>query len=142
LAGIDIIDEAKRLLRVPTLRGMKMPNIRIRRASLGARTLGKAYFNQHMIRMTDYPGIDKYDVYETLSHELSHLRTGRHGGTLVGSRREGAHGQTWRDIFSNVVFEGYRRRIPILRATHGQVSDVMRGRVSRNPISGYCGCCE
>jgi hypothetical protein len=59
LAGVNLIDEAKRLLGTPTLRGMEIPNIRIRRVTGHPRTLGIAHFNQHMIRMTDYQGIDK-----------------------------------------------------------------------------------
>jgi predicted SprT family Zn-dependent metalloprotease len=123
---------------------MEMPNIRIRRTTGRPRTLGTAYFNQHMIRMTDYQGIDKYDVYETLSHELAHLRTGRHGGVVVGSRPEGAHGATWKGIFANVVNEGYRQRISssIVRHYHGSVSDILRGRPRRNPINiDRCDCC-
>ena len=144
LAGVNLIDEAKRLLATRALQGMKIPNIRIRRVTGHPRTLGMAHFNQHMIRMTDYQGIDKYDVYETLSHEMAHLRTGRHGGEVVGSRPEGAHGPTWKDIFSNVLHQGYRQRIPssILRSHHGVASDLMRGGPRRNPIHfGWCGCC-
>jgi len=131
IGGIDVVAEMKRLMKIPILHGMPIPNIYARNRSAKPRKLGHAEFARHMIMIVNYPGVDRIDVLETLSHELAHLRTGRETRPY--------HGRPWKENFQKVAYQGYGVRFEVPNRFHGEMSRVMRG--GRRSVAEGMPCC-
>lgn len=103
VAGLDLVAEARRLLKIEALLGLPMPDIRVMRVNAFRRKYGDANIKAEIgaIRIVDYPGVVKKNVQQTLAHELSHLKAGLHEG----------HSPVWRRKFSDVLHQGYNVRI-------------------------------
>ena len=127
VAGVDVIAETKRLIAiVPELQGAPLPSIYVRRNVTLRRRHGSAVYSKNHIRLTDAPQLDRFDVVETLSHELGHLNAYR-------LYKETGHGKPWKSSYQHIVEHGYGVRIRVERATHGELSKILRGGRGRGP---------
>lgn len=134
VAGVNVIREVERLLTSASiLKGMRMPDISIRRMNVMGRsaTLGQARFRDprrfnYMIRFTDFPTADRFDVFEVLAHEVAHLRAGPNA----------RHNDKWKRTFELVGKQGYRVSHFTPYSTHeghraDSLSAVLRGKPKR-----------
>ncbi len=121
VAGIDIRKEAQMLLRTDALRGLRMPKIQVRRASSYPRSRLGVCFHAGRIQITAYPGIDAYDVRETLAHELAHCK----------APWRCHHGTAWRTIFRLVCEQAYGVRPRLEVRWHDEASRLMREKAQQ-----------
>jgi len=134
VAGVDVIAETKRLIAiVPELQGAPLPSIYVRRNVTLRRRHGSAVYSKNHIRLTDAPQLDRFDVVETLSHELGHLNAYR-------LYKETGHGKPWKSSYQHIVEHGYGVHIRVERATHGELSKILRGGRGRGPARECSGC--
>jgi hypothetical protein len=129
VAGVDLREEMRRLVRLRAFGGRtgrlarRPPTLHVRRASSYPSVLGRAWWHQNRIQLTDYPGITREDVLETLCHELVHI----HERTDEDGR---AHGYAFRAKMAEAFEEAYgvrprggQRRT----AYHGRYAAALRG---------------
>ncbi len=121
VAGVDVIAETKRLIAiVPELRDAPMPSIYVRRNTTLRRRMGAAVFAKNHIRLTDAPEIDRFDVVDTLSHELGHLNAFR-------LYQEKGHGRPWQASLEHIAWYGYNVRIKVTTRYSDELAKILRG---------------
>lgn len=82
VAGVDLRVELKRMARLPAFRGRKgrlyrrTPSLVVTRRKYVPSRLGAASPWENKIWISDYAGIDRADVLETLLHEMVHIHIG------------------------------------------------------------------
>lgn len=121
VAGVDVISETKRLIAVvPELQDAPMPSIYVRRNTTLRQRMGAAVFARNHIRLTDAPEIDRFDVVDTLSHELAHLNAFR-------LYQEKGHGRPWQASLEHIAFYGYNVRIRVTTRYSDELATILRG---------------
>jgi len=120
VAGIDVIAETKRLIAVvPELYSAPMPSIYVRRNTKLRQRYGSAILTRNHIRLTDAPEIDRFEVIDTLSHELAHLNVFR-------LYQEKGHGQPWRDALEHIALHGYGVSIKVKTRYSSELAQALR----------------
>jgi len=103
------------------------PQLKVRRARKRPNRLGFAVPSQFRLSVTDYPGIRRGDVLETLLHELVHLHVGR------AAEAHAWHGPTFKRTLAQAMREAYGVAIPMPRATiHGPYAEAIEASPYRD----------
>ncbi|HET7416473.1 MAG TPA: SprT-like domain-containing protein [Solirubrobacterales bacterium] len=118
VAGIPLDREMERLRSLPVFvagpLAERSPQLKVRRARRRPNRVGFAVPAEHRLSVTDYPGIRRGDVLETLLHELVHLHVGR------AAEVHAWHGPTFKRTLAQAMREAYGVEIPTPRSTlHG-----------------------
>lgn len=128
--GVDLREELERLWNLPVAReyrkklghlGKRLPELVVRtRSTSRVRRYGVAYSFRHQILINRIPGLDGFNVRETLAHEVAHILSPGKG-----------HGVGWKTCFRLLCEQAFDVRPIIDKRYHGHVHHVLRDRAKK-----------
>lgn len=128
--GVDLREELERLWNLPVAReyrkklghlGKRLPELVVRtRSTSRVRRYGVAYSFRHQILINRIPGLDGFNVRETLAHEVAHILSPGKG-----------HGVAWKTCFRLLCEQAFDVRPIIDKRYHGHVHHVLRDRAKK-----------